>query len=278
MAGFFRKVASAFVEFEDDESDRESAPQATFDDITRGTSELLAQLEGIQAAESGQPIPEPSQPDVGSSPDPVAPARPPSPPLAAGLTRASGTDATAQRVESAVMAMTAEDVFLSAGIEDGPNSASRVLKLIAGLSMFPPEQQVIMVRAMDSADETWSETEVLADARARQSALRSHLQVLEDERNHQLESIDARIDNTRQTGAQVLDEIDRQIQELQSQREAAIAETTHAVDELEQQKREVETHAEHARHGITHVINALSSLLGFFADGQAAPARNGKAQ
>ena len=57
MAGFFRKVAGAFIEVERSEKDRAAGSadrpaEANLDDITRGASELLAQLESTQSAET----------------------------------------------------------------------------------------------------------------------------------------------------------------------------------------------------------------------------------
>ena len=145
-----------------------------------------------------------------------------------------------------------------------------MLKIIAGLSMFPAEQQVVMVRAMDQADDTWSEEQVLDDARKRQSALRSHLTAVEHERGARIQQLDALIQNAQSQGKQLMEEIDRQMADLQIQREAAIADATATVADLEHQKKSVEEQAEHARRGITHVINALSGLMGFFGQ-RAAP-------
>src|SRR5262249_38133530 len=137
-------------------------------------------------------------------------------------------------------------------------------RMIAGLSMFPPEQQVVMVRAMDQADDTWSEDQVLDDARRRQSVLRGHLQSVEEERAARIQALDAQIQSTQGQGRQLLEDLDRRIGELQIQREAAIADATAAVAQLEQQKKALEDQAEQSRRGITHVINALSGLMGFF--------------
>ena len=239
MAGFFRRVAGAFIEVEKSEQARAgkaegSADARNLDEITRGASELLAQLETVQSSETG--------PRGGEQP--AAPAIE----LPAG----------------SLMGLTAEQVFSHAGMGDGPHTAPRVLKIIAGLSMFPPEQQVVMVRAMDQADESWSEDQVLEDARKRQSALRSHLTSLEGERSARLQALDGEIQAAQGSGKQLTEELERQIADLQIQREAAISDTSAALTRLEQQKREVEQQAEQARRGITHVINALSGLMGFF--------------
>jgi DNA repair exonuclease SbcCD ATPase subunit len=138
--------------------------------------------------------------------------------------------------------------------------------------MFPKEQQVLMVRAMDAADETWSEKDVLADARRRQSALRSHLQEIETERSQKLQSVAARVEKAQAEGKRRLDEIDSQIAEFQKLRQEAVAATTSALTEFELAKKQTEEAAEKARRGITTVINALSDLITFFTGGDSKPA------
>jgi len=138
------------------------------------------------------------------------------------------------------------------------------LKIIAGIKMFPPEQQVVMVRAIDQADETWSETRVLDDARTRQSALRTHLQGIEQERAARMGTLQERIATTRAEGKALCDDIDARIAELAGKREQALVQTTHSVSELEAQMQRLEADTDQARRGITTAINALSSLLTFF--------------
>lgn len=245
MAGFFRKVAGAFVELEDDgkgadvESDATTA--ASLAEITRETSALLAQLEG----------------------------RPAAPPASAatGHAVAAGEPAAAGSGAASVLQMNADQVFAAAQLPDGPNSAERILKLISGLSMFPPEQQVVMLRAMDAADEGWSEPEVLEDARTRQSVLRRHLQALEEERDARMGCLEEEINSTQTEGTSIVAEIDRQIADLQQKRQMALVDSTKAVNALQQKQVELEAEAEGARRGVTHVINALSQLITFFTGG-----------
>src|SRR5437870_1206193 len=100
MAGFFKKVAGAFVYLDD--PTRRSADRGAegVDDVARETGELIAQL-GPER--------------MGTPPEP------------------SGTSGA----EASAMQLTASQVFAARGIADGPNSAQRVLKIIAGLAMFP---------------------------------------------------------------------------------------------------------------------------------------------
>lgn len=253
MAGFFKKVAGAFVELEDGGGKAEATSgesSSSLDEITRETSALLAQLEG-QAEPGAPPVPAPV-----ASGMPVAgmPVRGPSVP-------ASSSSASA-------LQMNADQVFQAAQLVDGPNSSERILKLIGGLAMFPPEQQVVMLRAMDSADDGWSEPEVLEDARARQSVLRRHLQAVEDERDGRMKRLEEEINATQAEGTSIAEEIDRKIADLQQKRQMALVDTTKAVGDLQQKQSELEAEAENARRGITHVINALSQLITFFTGGK----------
>jgi len=237
MSRFFRKVAGAFVEFKDEEPPKADAATATLDEITKDASDLLAQLEKTGAA--------------GGSVDSAGEG-------AAGAARYSVGEGSALR-------MTAEDVFAAAGLADGPNSARRVLKIIAGLTMFPRSQQVLMVRAMDSADESWSEASVLEDARARQSVLRTHIEAVAQERADRVQGLRQKIADEQARGQAALDDIDRQITELQAQRKQTIEQTTGRVAELDNETRQLDEAAEEARRGITRVVNALSDLITFFS-------------
>jgi hypothetical protein len=245
MAGFFRKVAGAFVEIEDTSGARAGKPGAAkgptkgptkapaLDAITDDAAALLAQLEHSAGGARG-----------------AAPG---------GAQTAGGT-----------MVRTAEDVFREAGIAETANSADRLLKVIAGLKMFPPEQQLVMVRAMDQADESWSEPAVLEDARVRQSALRSHLQRIEGDRAERLKALQQKIADTRAEGKSLVGDIDARIAELQTKREAAVVHATEAVTQLEGKITELEAEAERARRGVSQVINALSGLMTFLTGGKAA--------
>ena len=224
----FRKVARAFVVVDDQAPGEEGSPEAAggLEDITKDTSTLLAQLEASPGG-GGQAA------DGGGGDD------------------RSAAD------------LTADDVFRLAGIQDDGNAAPRLVKLIAGLGMFPKEQQLTMVRAMDAADDSWSEDAVVADARKRVQVLRSHLDNLAQEREQWLASLMGEIQRTKEAGAAVTAELDRQIAELYQRREREAAETATAVARLEQQQSDVRQHEARARQGIATVIHSLSGLLTF---------------
>jgi DNA repair exonuclease SbcCD ATPase subunit len=244
--GFLKKVAGAFVYLDEGEGKAGAKSEAgNLDEISRETNELLAQLN--------------SSPRRGREPrEPVEASSPSSQP--------------GEAPASSALNMTADEVFQAAGLADTASSAQRVLKIIAGLSMFPRDQQIIMVRAMDAADETWAEKEVLEDARRRQSALRSHLQAIETERARRQETTSQSIAQAQRDGRQRLEDLDRQIAELQKQRQQAVEASTASVTTLEQEKKQTDEAAEKARRGITAVINALSDLITFFVGGDVRPA------
>jgi hypothetical protein len=262
MTGFFKKFADAFVEVEPDneglaagistpasEDDLSAGPE-NLDAITADASELLSQLGDGNSGFT-------SKTAAGQDAETEAVLNTASPSASAtGL----------------AMRMWPEQIFEQAGIRDGSNSAHRILKLISGLSMFPKDQQVTMIKAMDAADDSWTEAEVLEDARSRQSALRNHLKLIDSERDEFLTLLDAKIAERRTSGEKNLADIDTQIAELQARREAAIVELTTETENLEHQKKELTEESKKARHGLTEVINALSNLISFFnSTGAASP-------
>lgn len=234
----FRKVARAFVVID------EAAPAASesgepaqalggggLEEITKDTSTLLAQLEG-----SGGDAWQAAQPAGGE--------------------------------QRAAAELTAEDVFRLAGVQDDANAAPRLLKLIAGLTMFPKEQQLTMVRAMDAADDSWSEDAVATDARKRVQVLRGHLDNLAQEREQRVAALTAEIQSAKEGGAAVTAELDRQIAELYARREREAAETATTVARLEQEQNHARQHEATARQGIAAVIQALTGLLTFLGSPQ----------
>jgi hypothetical protein len=163
---------------------------------------------------------------------------------------------------------TAEDVFRDSAIQDSPNSALRLIKLIAGLSMFPREQQLAMVRAMDQADDSWAEPDVVQDARKRQGLLRAHLTKVAQYRAERSAEIATAIETTNQNGRAVLAELDQRIAALYARREQEAAETAAAISKFEQQQKELDAREARARQGTAQVIQALGGLLSFVGASQ----------
>lgn len=273
MAGFFKKVASAFVVIE--ESPTQTPPRASkdldLDSIGSDASALLAQLESPKgtARATGAAL---GGTGAVSSRAPSQTGSPGVAPTSRAMPEFSAPPAVATPVQgSAASSMTADDIFLAAGVADTPNSAIRILRMLAGLSMFPPEQQRVMLRAMDQADPTWSEEEMLMDAHQRLAALRQHLERLEGERQASLTSLEESISKAKASGDSMVAEIDAQIAELQKLRNDALAETATAVSGLEGQKREADTVAAEARARLDGIRQSLEGLVSFLSGGAPGP-------
>lgn len=227
MAGFFRKVASAFVELPE-ETRPEPEPTPSSDDVT----ELLAQIDATRAAKAPEPPPAPPVPE----------------PTASDL-----------------LQFDADAVYAASGLEDSPNSAGRLLKMIAGLSMFPADQQLAMVRALDAADASWTEGGVLGDARKRQQILRAHQDKVEREHARRVAAIGEQGREAQTKGNGIVAEIDQQIAELQRLRQDALGETASTLARLDGERREADAALTNVRTTIADAQAKLSGLINFFA-------------
>lgn len=248
--GVWKKIGGVFLEFEDDGSTAKKTPArsakkvADPSDLSDDADALLAQLEGRKAS----PRPRRARTTAAATPKPPAPAP----------------------AKADVLAMDTGAVYAQASIQDTANSADRILKMITGLAAFPPEQQRAMVQALDAADPSWSEGQVLTDARARQTALRSHLRAIEQEKSARGAGLASRMKDVEKSGLTNLNEIDKQIAELTQLREQQVASTASQVAKLEEQAQKLATASEAARHTMTDEINRLSGLMTFFTGGGSA--------
>jgi len=234
MSGFLRTLAGALVSLESEPGRAASrATDPCRDRNALDSPELLKQLNS-------------SRPTTPKAPS-AAP-RPEGAPL----------------VPASVMDMTADQVFAAAELSDTANSGQRLLRLIAALAMVPKPQQAVMLRALDAADDTWSERELLEDARQRQATLRGHLQSIDAERHERLQRVAANAEAAQAESRRAIEAIDRALGELQLRREQTIARVTAELSELEQQRQHIEAAALRARRGITMVIDAFGALITFF--------------
>lgn len=240
MQNFFRKVAGAFVELPPEAPQKPAhEPEMSSADI----ADLLRQIPTPPAEAPVEPPPTPNPaPRAAPEPAPKADAPP-----------------------SDVLNLTPDQIFEAAGIEDGPNSAQRLLKMLAGLAMFPPEQQLAMVRALDAADASWSESNVLADARLRQQTLRTHLDKVERDYAKKVAAISERGRDAQNMGDATVADIDRQILELQRLRQEALGETARGIAALDAERRDVDASVARARSAINEAQSRFSQLINFFA-------------
>lgn len=237
----FRKIASAFVEID---------PKAAA--AAEPSGETSAALEAeLAALEGGTSLDAPS----GGSVVQLAP--PPSAALPAET--------------QALLALSPDQVFAEAGFVESPSSAPRLLKMLAGLAAFPPAQQLAMLRAMDAADDTWSEAQVAEDAQRRQQALEAHLTRIEQTRQGRAAALDQQAAAAQETRVATLAEIDRQIAELMKLREDAITECANQVASYDREKRELELTAMEARNRTLAAAQQLGQLGAFFNAGGPPP-------
>lgn len=276
----FKKVARAFVVIEDEDSGgtpRPKTPSAppAMDDLGSDAADLLAQLQG--GSTHSQPPSDSARSASGPTGAPVVRAvvggpRSATPPANVVQNATGGPALRAPDVGSSaapkppLFSMTASDVFLSAGIADSPSSAERMLKMLAGLAMFPREQQRYMIQAMDAADPTWTEQTVQSDAQARVQALQTHLQRIHQEKGEKQKALADQMGETQAKGNEILSEIDKQIAELQKMREEALKETTLELDRLTMEGRQLEEQARTAGGNISQVIENLSHLITFLGN------------
>lgn len=231
MAGFFRKVASAFVELPDAEPISPPGDHPEPDGFEPSdVNDLITQLDAMKSSGGVQAAPPAAPPSSGDAPNP-----------------------------------TIEAAFESAGLDDGPNSANRLLKMIAGLAMFPAEQQLAMVRAIDSADDSWSEQAVLVDARARLVTLRSHQEAIDREHAMRLAALAEREREVQTSGESTVAEVDAQIATLRELRQEALTETANALAGLDSERRTLDEALLRSKTSLADLSTRLSGLISFFA-------------
>lgn len=143
-AGFWRKVAGAFVEFE---GQRPPPDGGSIDTTLADTDALLRELGAGRGVPAAEPPP----------PPPVA-APPPGTPIATGV--AFG------------------ELYTNANVPAVHHTAEQLLAIVDGLAAMPPEAARIAVKAMDDADDRWTLTDVLGDSTRKIDALAAHLSTL----------------------------------------------------------------------------------------------------
>lgn len=165
--GFWRKVAGAFVEFDESQvrpAGRPSVPGPSLDDELASTEKLLQELSAGKASSSSAFPPSASPPP----PPPSASAAGASAPSAGVSTGApAGASSGPPLVEGASFS----DLYTASGVRPVHHSAEQMLAILDGLAAMPPDACRMAVQAMDAADERWTVAEVLADARAKIEAL-----------------------------------------------------------------------------------------------------------
>jgi hypothetical protein len=160
MAGFWRKVAGAFVEFED-----APAKSDTVDDDLAKAEALVRELDARASA--------PSTPQVAPVVSPVAsprPASPPPPPPAPPPVAGPGTSPVGSAPDVPEGA-TYASFYAEAGLPSVHHTAEQMLAILDGLAAMPREASRLAVKAMDDADDRWTVDDVIGDGRRKRQVL-----------------------------------------------------------------------------------------------------------
>jgi hypothetical protein len=157
--GFWRKVAGAFVEFEEGPTaPRPPAPPPSIEAELASTEKLLQELSAGRSAPSSA-FPPPATPTPAASAPPPASA----PPAASAPPPASAAGPGAELPAGASFA----DLYTAAKIAPVHHTAEQLLAILDGLAAMPPDACRLAVQAMDAADDRWTVADVLHDARAK---------------------------------------------------------------------------------------------------------------
>jgi hypothetical protein len=146
-----------------------------------------------------------------------------------------------------------DDIYAQAGVPPSLYPAERLLRLIDGLSAMDPGTRLLAIQAMDAADESWTITDPLDDARNKAQALAMHaellqlnLQALERDTTERIRQLTGKRDK-------VVDDIRRQMAELEAllQRE-----TARAAQDMAEKDAQLQAAREHT----AARLNSLSAL------------------
>jgi hypothetical protein len=198
MSGW-KKLASAFVDFEDNTPDTESSEDSEFTstddvdallkslDVTTGevtteaavTTPLVAVLPGIQA---DKPF---------------------------------------------------SEIYSAHGVVPAPKTAEEVLAILEGMSALPPEVRKISLDAMDKADDNWSMDDVKLDASNKVEALSAYkmsldvaLEQARTNKESDIASTDQYVENATKTIRDQIEQLQAQIAECQTLLQQEIVEAT----------------------------------------------------
>jgi hypothetical protein len=140
MAGFWKTMAGAFVQVEDD-GDGEAAVPADADISAEmaDTDALIASIEAETAQAPPPPAIDPGPVDEGLS---------------------------------------LEDIYSKAGVPPSPFPAEKLLKVLDGLAAMPPETRRAAIAAMDGADDSWTVDDAVLDAQRKNDILQQARQGL----------------------------------------------------------------------------------------------------
>ena len=164
---------------------------------------------------------------------------------------------------------TLEDIFKAGKVEGGHNSAETVLKMLDKLKTFPPEQQLAMVRAMETADGALDEVTVIADAQKRVGILARYGEFVDKEvQTFTQKEIDT-YNGLKASSETRAAEIDAHIKALQDERDKLVTDTTAAKTAGEDRVKAFQTRAADAKMRSKGASDKYEMLVKFFGEKKA---------
>lgn len=118
-------------------------------------------------------------------------------------------------VEAAAPGLTLEQIYAAAGVPPSPYPAERLLRLIDGLKAMDEATRLTTIRAIDSADDSWSIDDPRRDAAAKVAALERHASGVRSALARAEQDTQARREQLTQQQERTLADIRRQIADLE---------------------------------------------------------------
>ena len=165
---------------------------------------------------------------------------------------------------STAMEWSLDDVFRDGGAATGKNSAETAIKLRDSLATFPETAQLAMVRAMDAADDSWTEADVLADAQKRVTILGQYSTLVDADENKRVAAAHAASAEFETNHATTIAKIDANIASLQADREHLVQEIAQANALAEEQANAVKVKAGQIRELVANAVARYQAVLKFF--------------
>lgn len=199
-------------------------------------------------------------PVVPVTPSPKAPG-----PMGISIPAAPRVAGTPQVVVARTpMDYTLDEVFVEGGAATGKNSAETAIKLREGLVAFPEAQQIAMIRAMDSADDSWDEATVVADAKRRVLISDEYLKMVDADESNRIAKINTDCDAETQANQNRVADLDGQIAALKAEREQVIGQSAAARAAADGKIEAVKVRANGIKDAVATVAAKYKEVVKFF--------------
>lgn len=168
-------------------------------------------------------------------------------------------------VEAAAPGLTLEQIYAAAGVPPSPYPAERLLRLIDGLKAMDEATRLTTIRAIDSADDSWSIDDPRRDAAAKVAALERHASGVRAALARAEQDTQARREQLAQQQERTLADIRRQIADLEGLLAREIARGTQEHASLEAALHMQREAANQELATLTRTTATLNGLIAQFA-------------